>query len=74
MRRVLGSLVAAALAVAFVAFALTVFTATPAVAVIKPCICPDVYAPVICSNGVVYSNSCRASCAHATGCHPYGAI
>ena len=38
------------------------------------CICPDVYAPVICSNGVTYSNSCRASCAHATGCHRTGDI
>ena len=36
------------------------------------CVCPAVYAPVICSNGVVYSNGCWASCAHATGCVPYG--
>lgn len=33
--------------------------------------CPDVYAPVICSNGRVYSNSCYASRAGATGCVPY---
>lgn len=46
----------------------------PVHAVIRPCICPDVYAPVTCSNGVTYSNSCRASCAHATGCHPSGDI
>jgi hypothetical protein len=39
-----------------------------------PCYCPDVYAPVICSNGKVYSNACRASCAHATGCRPYGDV
>jgi len=38
------------------------------------CICPDVYAPVLCSNGVTYSNACRASCAHATGCVPTGNI
>ena len=38
------------------------------------CICPDVYAPVICSNGVTYSNSCVASCNHATGCHSAGNI
>ncbi|HYG61503.1 MAG TPA: hypothetical protein VEL74_02895 [Thermoanaerobaculia bacterium] len=31
-------------------------------------LCPDVYAPVTCSNGVTYSNSCRASAACATGC------
>lgn len=34
--------------------------------------CLDVYAPVICSNGVVYSNACYASKAKATGCVPYG--
>ena len=38
------------------------------------CICPDVYAPVTCSNGVTYSNGCVASCAHATGCVPSGQI
>jgi len=47
---------------------------TPASAVIKICICPDVYAPVKCSNGITYSNACRASCAHATGCVPTGNI
>jgi hypothetical protein len=36
------------------------------------CNCIDLWRPVICSNGVVYSNSCYASCAHATGCRPYG--
>jgi hypothetical protein len=35
-------------------------------------LCPDVYAPVICSNGRVYSNSCYAGRAGATGCVPYG--
>jgi len=34
--------------------------------------CPDVWKPVICSNGVVYSNACYASRAHATNCVPYG--
>jgi hypothetical protein len=34
-------------------------------------LCPDVYAPVICSNGHIYSNSCEASKACATGCVPY---
>jgi hypothetical protein len=33
--------------------------------------CPDVWDPVICSNGVVYSNSCYARAACATGCVPY---
>lgn len=34
--------------------------------------CLDVWNPVICSNGVVYSNSCYAARACATGCVPYG--
>lgn len=33
--------------------------------------CPENYAPVICSNGVVYSNSCFAALDCATGCVPY---
>jgi hypothetical protein len=37
-----------------------------------PTACPENYAPVICSNGQVYSNSCFASAAGATGCVPYG--
>jgi hypothetical protein len=34
-------------------------------------LCPTIYDPVICSDGVVYSNSCyaREACAH--GCKPY---
>jgi len=38
----------------------------------KGCECPDVYQPVLCSNGQVYSNLCVATCAGATGCVPYG--
>ncbi|MBC7772827.1 MAG: hypothetical protein H7210_10060 [Pyrinomonadaceae bacterium] len=34
--------------------------------------CLDVWRPVICSNGVVYSNDCYAARACATGCVPYG--
>ena len=34
--------------------------------------CPDVWDPVICSDGNVYSNGCYASRAGATGCVPYG--
>ena len=30
-----------------------------------------IYAPVICSNGIVYDNSCFANAAGATGCTPY---
>lgn len=35
------------------------------------CNCADIYSPVICSNGVVYSNLCQANCAKASGCVPY---
>lgn len=48
-------------------------TAATASAARRPpaqCICTDQYAPVTCSNGVTYSNACRASCAGATGCVP----
>ena len=38
------------------------------------CLCPDVFAPVICSDGNVYANYCYASLACATGCVPYGDI
>ncbi|HEX4825402.1 MAG TPA: hypothetical protein VFV19_13950 [Candidatus Polarisedimenticolaceae bacterium] len=41
-------------------------------AAVQGCICPYVYAPVKCSNGVTYTNGCFASCAHATGCVPVG--
>lgn len=34
--------------------------------------CLDVWDPVICDNGVVYSNDCYAYRACATGCVPYG--
>ncbi|HEV7506275.1 MAG TPA: hypothetical protein VGS07_15320 [Thermoanaerobaculia bacterium] len=34
--------------------------------------CIEVYQPVICSNGIVYGNSCFAYLACATGCVPYG--
>lgn len=34
--------------------------------------CPDVWNPVICSNGQVYSNQCYANLARAKNCVPYG--
>jgi len=34
--------------------------------------CADVWDPVICDDGVVYSNGCYAYVACATGCQPYG--
>lgn len=33
--------------------------------------CPDVYDPVICDFGVIYSNACYAYRACATGCVPW---
>jgi hypothetical protein len=33
-------------------------------------ICPLIYAPVTCNNGVTYSNQCFADAACATGCKP----
>ena len=37
-------------------------------------ICPLIYAPVTCNNGVTYSNSCFADAACAKGCRPAGNI
>jgi len=34
------------------------------------CICPDVYAPVVCDNGQTYPNLCVANCKHAKNCEP----
>ncbi len=36
------------------------------------CECAPIDAPVLCSNGIVYSSACVAGCAGATGCVPYG--
>lgn len=34
--------------------------------------CPDVYDPVICPNGQIYSNACYASLAKQRNCVPWG--
>jgi len=39
-----------------------------------PPLCPDLYAPVICSNGKIYPNQCYADRAKAKNCRPYGDI
>lgn len=36
--------------------------------------CLDVWKPVLCPNGQVYSNSCYAAKACQTNCVPYGAV
>jgi hypothetical protein len=33
--------------------------------------CEAIYAPVICSNGVIYDNRCYPEADCATGCQPY---
>ena len=38
----------------------------------KGCICPMIYAPVLCDNGRTYTNGCFASCAGAHNCHLVG--
>jgi hypothetical protein len=62
-----------ALAAALVAGALTLPATSEAVSGCpRQGLCPDVYQPVICSNGHVYSNGCFAYLDCATGCVPYG--
>ena len=61
------TLVGCLLAAAFVVGAFAVFSEVSAA---PRCICPQVYAPVICSNGKTYPNLCVAECHHATGCVP----
>ena len=39
-----------------------------------PCLCPQIYAPVKCSNGKTYPNQCEADCARAKNCVPTGDI
>jgi hypothetical protein len=46
----------------------------PPVEARPPCWCPDVFDPVICNNGMTYSNFCQAGCAGAKGCHRTGDI
>lgn len=71
MKRVIGliGLLAVVVAVGFGVLALS----TPADAR-GPCICPQIYAPVVCDNGKTYPNLCVAGCRHATGCVPTGEI
>ena len=72
-QRMLKIAVSVAIAATLVVGVAELFVPAQAAA-LKGCICPAVYAPVTCSNGRTYSNSCVASCNHATGCHPSGTI
>jgi hypothetical protein len=73
-KRLVGSILLAAAVVAIVGvgFATLVTTATPANA--ARCICPLVYAPVICDHGKTYPNQCVADCRHAKNCVPTGVL
>ena len=68
IRRAMKFTVSAAIAAAFVVGISALVT--PVSAASKGCICPYIYAPVKCSNGITYTNGCFAGCAHATGCVP----
>lgn len=54
---------------AAIAFGAMTLFASPAEAR-RPCLCPDVYAPVTCDNGVTYPNGCVAGCHRAKNCVP----
>lgn len=47
---------------------------TPVAQAKGPCICPKIYAPVVCDNGKTYPNQCVANCRHAKNCVPTGGI
>lgn len=72
MKKLAGSILLMIVAAAIVGtgFAALVATATPAEA--ARCICPKIYAPVICDNGKTYPNQCVADCRHAKNCVPVG--
>ena len=72
MKRIAWAVVALALvAVVAGSFSLTYARKPPS----EPtCLCPDVWDPVVCSDGNTYSNFCYAGCAGATGCVRTGDI
>jgi len=76
VRRIVKIALSTAVAGTFALGIVALFAPAPAQAAFGGgrCICPDVYAPVTCSNGRTYSNACVAGCNHATGCVPSGAI
>jgi len=64
VRLLVAGVVVAALAVG----AFSIFTEARAAG----CVCPMIYAPVVCDNGRTYTNGCYAACAHAKHCVPTG--
>jgi len=74
MKLVSKSLVLKLSLATFVASAIGIGIASASASIIPPgrCICTDNYAPVLCPNGITYSNSCRASCAGQRNCVPVG--
>jgi len=71
-RRITRIAVSAAFTGAFALGIVALFA--PAQAASARCLCPQIYAPVRCSNGKTYPNACVADCHHATGCVPTGDI
>ncbi|HUC42604.1 MAG TPA: hypothetical protein VMR65_01070 [Candidatus Sulfotelmatobacter sp.] len=71
---VFKSLIGAAVALTFVLGIVALVAPARAASIGGGCICPDVYAPVTCSNGRTYSNACVASCNKAKNCVPSGGI
>ncbi len=61
-------LVAGVVVVALTLGAFSLFTEARAAG----CLCPMIYAPVLCDNGRTYANGCLAACAHAKNCVPVG--
>lgn len=61
-----------ALAAALTMGALSLPTPSQASGCLSFPVCPDYYRPVICSNGVVYTNSCFAARACEEECQPFG--
>ena len=58
--------------VAVVVLAVAALVAPPAEA--GRCVCPKIYAPVICDNGHTYVNPCMAECRNAKNCVPTGEL
>jgi len=69
----LWTLVLGIVAASVIGAGMLAVSATPAAAA-GGCICPKIYAPVICSNGKIYPNQCVANCQHAKNCVPTGDI